>query len=79
MPAFTRQDVIALIKLLTTLLIMTIVLWLGLRALTPLQISSSDAYIISAVLLAAFHLVRRHVRKSRVADPDERADERAEH
>lgn len=65
MNGFTRQDGLALARLLSTLIIMTIVLWVAVRLFTPLEPAFDDVYVASALLPLLFHLIRSHTRATR--------------
>lgn len=64
---FATRDGLALLALLGILSAMTIVIWIPLHLLSPIDASVSDIYLLSCVLLLAAHLVRQRHRTRRRA------------
>lgn len=56
--------------LLLTLITMSLVLWATVHLLTPVDLRLDDAYLVSALLLLAFRIIRRNIRRRLEAPGD---------
>lgn len=62
---FTRSDFYDLVKLLATLTVMTLAVWVPVTMLTSVNLSISTVWVLSMVALLGFVTLRRSIRNRR--------------